>query len=620
MRTDDLKAYAAEPSFLYIEDEDEDFENMQRAILEHWTDASIRRIPEFSIKLVEREMERLRAAGHPVDVILLDLHDRKKDRIEDDLMHWAGISLLRKLREPTSPAHNLPVVACSMYGEKHKDMAGRGIGVTFIMHGGTDFIEKMDIQRPSEEVAWHYRLQNQVVLSRLRNPPSALPTVKGKLDGDGRFISSLRMRLQQIVDNGANLICLVGETGVGKGTAVGHIKLLKQLKDEDTAEVQIISVPETLLESCLFGYVKGSHSEARGDCPGVLESKKLIYLDEFQRIPLHLQSKLLRVLRERVCYRVGDLNTPRRIDPATIIVISLDQHPSTLCRRGLLDPHIAGRLPISVIEILPLRQRKDETEHMVRVFLDKRNERMKRTAPVLQSGTNAKRTYSRVGIDPDAIRAVADKKYDWPYNIAQLELFIEHLCDIRTNDTITAADVERGFKALLGDELDIALRILRRYAFDRTMVASAWAALGKPGTTYLRDDKNMNTYSVRRVVARVATEVCQRDGDPETNLINELLGDDLFDQTLRGVIKEELAELHKKVRAVQGKDLVTVMYSQRDSFHGSVLSRIERWLAHSPPPPEGHETLPSLLGYSKQIPAEFLPGLLLIATLGPDIS
>lgn len=519
-------------TLLYVEDEDGEFNVFRERALAVWKDVRIERIKIFRLDAVVDRLDMCRRDGRAVDVILLDLSDERTSSPTKSVELWGGIQMLKQLRAHESVGQLFPIIACSKYGNYPGAPS-----VTFLANGGTDFFDKMEIGKALDAASWHIRLSRWATFSRrFRREVHSVPAVRGTLEGNGRFIQELRGRLKLLVRNGARFLCLYGETGVGKGRAVGYIKEQMGLKDTDTAEIQITNIPETLLEANLFGYVKGAFTDAKEDRAGALAGRKLIYLDEFQRIPVHLQVKLLRVLRERKFTRVGGVAV-ETIDDDAVFVVSLDAPPEELVRRGVLLPDIGGRLPLSVLEVLPLRRRKDEIDGLVHQFLQRRGER----------GRGASQPPPRIELEAGAVELIARSSFDWPYNIAQLEGFVEHLCNVRAGNIILRSDVERELQNLRGPELELALRVLRRYAFDRTLAADAWALLGRPGTMYLSDSNSANTSRVRRIICRVAADVALQKGDYEQHLEEQLLGSERFDLLLPGIVRREVKDLQDRL-------------------------------------------------------------------------
>ncbi len=600
---------AARPSLLYVEDDIGDFNNLRAKICSLWPDAHITHVNDFSAKSVARELKRCEREGHAVDVILLDLH-QESNPIDDPLQRWSGLRLLQELRVADHPAHWMPIVACTNFDDRNTRTQGRSPGVVFMAHGGTDFIEKTEIAKRTADVSWHHRLRNHVIMARRLNPrrPAGgdVRAIHGTLDGAGKFIGELREQIRELVQNGTRFLSLHGETGVGKGKAVGYIKFLLGLSDDKTAEIQLSTIPESLLEGYLFGHCKGAFTGATETRSGALEGKTLIYLDEFQRIPLHIQAKLLRVLRERYFHRVGEPDIRREIPASAVFVVSLDATPDVLVRRGVLAPDIAGRLPLSQLEISPLRARKDEIEALVHVFIDRRRAR---------TAANERQTPTTLGIDSVAAKAIARSSFDWPYNIAQLEAFVEYLCDSRTSNVITQADVQRGLQKIMGSEVELALRLFRRYAFDRTLTAQAWGYLGRPGTTYMRDDRNMNTFSVRRTIARIASDVASALSDHEDRLMAELLGPERFDPMMQSIVNAEVVDLRTRISAATGeKDLAELVRAAQDRPWRHVL--VEHRAAQ--PKVDGEaSSLAKVFNYTNTIPPELWAGIGLLLALAP---
>lgn len=593
------------PTFLFVEDNDDEFRQFRDQALRIWPDARIEHVRQFRLDAVLKRIETCDSAGRPVDVILLDLRNEKDSPKYED---WSSFSLLRQMRAHEAVGQLLPVVACSKWGFIPGQGREAGASVAFLSQGGTDFFDKSDIVKAEDATSWHLRLGRWVIYARkIRGEPVSVRAVQGTLEGGGRFIADLRGWLERLIRNHTRFLCLYGETGVGKGRAVGYIKELLSLKDSDTALIQISSIPENLLEAYLFGHVPGAWTDAKAGRSGALAGKKLIYLDEFQRIPTHLQVKLLRVLRERQFTRVGD-DRVETIAEDAMFVVSLDAPPEVLVRRGILIPDIAGRLPLSVLEVLPLRARKDEIKGLVKGFLRQRYQRDKRGA--------AGDTAPIIDIEADALRSIEESSFDWPYNIAQLEGFVEYLCDERVGDLVRSSDVERALECLTGSELETALRVLRRYAFDRTLAAEAWRCLGRPGTTYLRDSPDMNTFCVRRILCRVAAEAASEKDEHERHLEEQLLGSDRYDNVMQSIVRREIRDLQGRLADCWSDSLrAELLRAAPESPWRVALAR-----AQATPPErsalkaESLGSVAKLLSYAS-VPAESIRGVALLLAL-----
>jgi len=199
-----------------------------------------------------------------------------------------------------------------------------------------------------------------------------------------------------------------GETGTGKEMVAKAIHFHSPRKEGPLVSVNCSALSETLVESELFGHVRGSFTGAVKDHVGRFERADggTIFLDEVGEIPQAVQVKLLRVIQEREIERIGE-STPRKVDVRIIAATHRDLRDRV--EKGLFREDLFYRLNVFPIYLPPLRERKEDIGPLVAHFVEKYNERAnKRIA----------------GLNPDAMRMVMD--YCWPGNVRELENAIEH--------------------------------------------------------------------------------------------------------------------------------------------------------------------------------------------------
>ena len=205
-------------------------------------------------------------------------------------------------------------------------------------------------------------------------------------------------------------VLILGESGVGKELIAEQLHLNSRRVNNPFIRVNCAALPEGLLESELFGHVRGAFTDAISDRKGRFElaDKGTIFLDEIGDIPLTLQTKLLRVLQEMAFERVGS-NKTLTVD--TRIIAATNKNIEELVRQGKFRSDLYYRLNVLPIYIPPLRNRKDDIQELAHFFLKKFSKEVKK--PFL-------------GFSPDAEKLI--NAYSWPGNIRELENAVERAC------------------------------------------------------------------------------------------------------------------------------------------------------------------------------------------------
>lgn len=226
-------------------------------------------------------------------------------------------------------------------------------------------------------------------------------------------------RLTRRVANSDASVLILGETGTGKELIAKAIHQLSPRRAGPYIRVNCGALPEGLLESELFGHVRGAFTSAIENRTGRFEAAHTgtIFLDEIDSTTPKLQVKLLRVLQQHEFERVGDTRT-----------IQVDVRVIAASNRDLLEEVEAGRfredlyyrLNVVTVYIPPLRERREDIPELVGYFLRYYNEKNRRHVPF---------------IHPDAMRAL--QAYDWPGNVRELQNYIERAVILAPGDEIT---------------------------------------------------------------------------------------------------------------------------------------------------------------------------------------
>jgi DNA-binding NtrC family response regulator len=220
-------------------------------------------------------------------------------------------------------------------------------------------------------------------------------------------------------------VLVTGESGTGKERVSRGIHALSPRRHRPFIAANVAAMPETLLESELFGHEKGSFTGAIGQRKGFFElaHRGTLFLDEIGDMPISTQTKLLRVLEEREFMRLGG-EEPITVDVRFIAATNQDLRQ--LVELGRFRRDLYYRVNVLRIELPPLRQRREDVpllvEHFIRV-------------------SSAEHDRPRVSVSPEAMRLLYD--YDWPGNVRELRNLVESMVVLSPGSVIRPEDIPR---------------------------------------------------------------------------------------------------------------------------------------------------------------------------------
>ncbi len=296
------------------------------------------------------------------------------------------------------------------------------IAVEAFKKGAFDFIQKVathhDILHPVERAFRYARMQkeNAVLRSRL------------DLTDDGSFFGAIAASpvTRDLFDKAKRVamtnatVMITGETGTGKEVIAKGIHHHSPRVEEPFIPVAVGSLPDTLLESELFGYMKGSFTGANSDKAGLFETanKGTIFLDEIGEVSVDMQHKLLRVLQERQVRRVGG---HKHINLDLRVVSATNRDPEQLVKDGKLREDLFYRLNVIRIHIPELKERREDIPVLAYHFLKKfRNTGLVKVEK----------------ISSEALLYL--QQYEWPGNVRELQSVIESISALATSPEIKA--------------------------------------------------------------------------------------------------------------------------------------------------------------------------------------
>src|SRR6266536_4120915 len=279
--------------------------------------------------------------------------------------------------------------------------------ITAMKKGAFDYVAK-----PFKHEELLHILRNGLNQRRLQDENRQLRTA---LKDQGRFMeivgkSQRMLQVFGLISQAApsrSTILVVGESGTGKELVAKAIHTNSPRKDRPFIVVNSGSLPPDLLESNLFGHVKGAFTGAVYAKKGLFElaDKGTLFFDEIGNIPLETQAKLLRVMQEREFMRLGGVDTVK-VDVRIVAATNIDLRRAV--EDGRFREDLFYRLNVIAIPIPPLRQRMEDLPALIAHFVQK------------YSRENDKPV---AGVTPEALQALMD--YDWPGNVRELENVIE---------------------------------------------------------------------------------------------------------------------------------------------------------------------------------------------------
>ena len=241
--------------------------------------------------------------------------------------------------------------------------------------------------------------------------------------GTGRRMREVKERAYQVAE-GSSTVLITGESGTGKELFARAIHAHSSRRDNAFIAINCGAIPDSLLESELFGYERGAFTGAdKNGKPGKFElaNHGTLFLDEIGDMALHMQVKLLRALQSRMIERVGG-SVPTEVDVRIIAATNKDLE--TMIQRNEFREDLYFRLNVIPLYIPPLRERPEDIEPILSISLDKFNNLM------------AKKI---AGFEENALRAL--KEYNWPGNVRELENAIEYAVNMERGDRIQLSNL-----------------------------------------------------------------------------------------------------------------------------------------------------------------------------------
>jgi len=357
----------------------------------------------------------LKSAGHTVfeaasvDSALEQLFEHKPEVVLTDLNMpgKSGLLLVEEIAKQDMPPE---VVVITAFGSVET-------AVKAMRFGAYDYLNKplereellLIIQRAHEK--YSLRMEGKELRSELTRQITAGIIAESQ---EMKDILAVATRVAQ----SDSTVLIRGESGTGKERIAKLIHYNSSRAQKPMQSINCAAFPETLLESELFGYEKGSFTGAQNRHVGIIEaaSGSTLFLDEIGDMPLSTQAKLLRVIQEREIRRLGSTKTT----PVDIrIIAATNINLEEAMRQGSFRDDLYYRINIIPIVIPPLRERGGDIRALITHFIN--------------------RSGKPKSIDPDAMRMLMD--YSWPGNVRELEAVMERISVLSFSSTISPKDL-----------------------------------------------------------------------------------------------------------------------------------------------------------------------------------
>ena len=361
-----------------------------------------------------------------------------------------GLELLRHIKDsrPTSE-----VIVVTGYGSVQRAVEATKAGAFYFVEKPFDFEElQLLIQKALEKQelrAWAADMRHQM----------STRSEYFNIIGASKQMQTIYETIESVAKSDANVL-IVGESGTGKELIANAIHYNSLRSKKRFIKVNCAALPKELIESELFGHTKGAFTGAHADKEGLVQHAAggSLMLDEIAEMPIEMQPKLLRVLQERSCRKIGSEKTY----PVDFrLISSTNRLPADAIRDGLLRDDLFYRISTITIHVPPLRERLDDiqllTDHFLKMYAEKYDR------PI--SGVS-QAAYQRLF------------SHQWPGNVRELQNVIERAVLLAKNDQIEPVDLPfdngagpEGASAVTGWDVppNMTLEDIEKFVIERTL-------------------------------------------------------------------------------------------------------------------------------------------------------
>jgi PAS domain S-box-containing protein len=297
---------------------------------------------------------------------------------------------------------------------------GNGHNATVRLHTESG-LERLVLIHTSQLLAENGTLEGAV--ATIKDVTAEVEPQKREIVSESPGMRDVLNFVRRVAISEATTVLIEGENGTGKDLIAKSLHYQSTRQAEPFIAINCAAIPETLLESELFGYEKGAFTDARSQKRGIFElaDKGTLFLDEIGEIPLMLQAKLLRVLEEQEFRRLGGL---KDIKVDLRVVAATNKNLREAVKEGAFRQDLYFRLNVIHITIPPLRERQEDISPLANFFVEHYNKKFKRQI---------------LGLTPETMDLLIH--YDWPGNVRELRNAIERAMILEDSSYIGTASL-----------------------------------------------------------------------------------------------------------------------------------------------------------------------------------
>ena len=363
-------------------------------------------------RILKREGYTVQTVGDS-NTALAAMEEKMFDLVISDMWmssRFEGRELLRAVKRKDP---DLPVLIMTAFAELND-------AVNLVAHEGAFYYLEKPIQIDVLKREVQRALKTRGALISQSDSDEAPPDIRFKnIIGESEQMQHLFKNMSRIIHRGVTQVLITGETGTGKSLIARALHQHGARKKQPFVAINCGAIPDTLIESELFGHEKGAFTDAVTEKKGLFEvaHRGVLFLDEIGDMPIQTQSKLLHVLEEREIRRIGGTQS-LKVD--VCVLAATNKNLVEAVQNSAFREDLYFRLNVIPLHVPPLRERPDEVPQLVNFFIQKFSTEY--------AGAPTKK------VTPQAMSAL--RRYQWPGNIRQLENYLRRIFVLSENVVI----------------------------------------------------------------------------------------------------------------------------------------------------------------------------------------